>query len=131
MVPQPPVSVVLDWQDAAGRQDIDRLLELSDPDIELGGPRGSGHGHQLLREWLGRAGLRLTTLRLFAQDNVVVTEQRGAWRSTKSGEDLGEQIIASCFQVQDGRVVRYVRYDSLETALSDTGLTEADVTPLP
>ena len=51
------------WQDAANAQDIPRLLELSAPDIEIIGPRGSGFGHQLLKEWLARAGLTLTTQR--------------------------------------------------------------------
>ncbi len=45
-----PVAITQAWQDAANRQDIDRLVALSEPDIEIVGPRGSGHGHQLLRD---------------------------------------------------------------------------------
>ena len=55
-----PFAIVQAWQDAANSQNIDRLIELSDPNIEVVGPRGLGYGHQLLRNWLGRAGLRFS-----------------------------------------------------------------------
>jgi ketosteroid isomerase-like protein len=48
---------VLAWQAAVNAQDLDGLLEHSAPDIAVVGPRGTGVGHQVLREWLARAGL--------------------------------------------------------------------------
>jgi hypothetical protein len=72
-----PFALVQAWQDAANHQNSDRLVELSAPDIEVIGPRGSGQGYQLLRDWLGRAGLHLTTQRAFARNNVVVVAQHG------------------------------------------------------
>jgi len=54
-----PVAIVQAWQEAANAQDADRLVEVSDPHIEVVGPRGSGFGHQLLRDWIARAGLTL------------------------------------------------------------------------
>ena len=39
-LPETPLAVVAEWQDAANTQDIPRLLEFSDPDIEVVGPRG-------------------------------------------------------------------------------------------
>ena len=36
------VETVQAWQNAANTQDKGRLLELSDPNIEIVGPRGSG-----------------------------------------------------------------------------------------
>ncbi len=36
-----PVALVQAWQEAANRQNVDRLLEISDPNIEMVGPRGS------------------------------------------------------------------------------------------
>jgi SnoaL-like domain len=121
-----PFALVQAWQDAANHQDYDRLVELSTPDIEVVSPRGSGHGYQLLREWLGRAGLHLTTLRAFAHDNVVVVAQRGMWRSVETGEATGERDLASRFRVNGQRVAQFARYDSLDVALDEAGLHYSD-----
>jgi hypothetical protein len=121
-----PYTIVAKWQEAANRQDIERLLALSDLDIEVVGPRGGGRGHQLLRDWMGRAGLSLTTLRAFARDDIVVLAQHGVWRSAETGEVIGEQDLASLFRVGGGRVVRFARYDGLDEALAAAGLTDAD-----
>jgi len=121
-----PVEIVWAWQEAANNQDSESLLELSDPNIEIVGPRGSGYGHQLLRDWLGRAGLSLETLRLFAKGNVVVVEQRGIWRSLETGEITGDRIIASRFKVENQRIIQFARYDILDIAFSESGLTLSD-----
>jgi hypothetical protein len=114
------------WLDAANRGHIERLIELSAPHIEVSGPRGSGQGYQLLREWAHRAGLHLTTLRIFARDTTVVAAQRAVWRSLETGEITGEQDPASRFRVVDGRVEQFVRYDNLDIALREAGLEYSD-----
>ena len=121
-----PVAIVQAWQHAANAQDVDRLLELSDPDIEVIGPRGSGRGHQLLRDWLGRAGLNLETRRVFARGDVVVLAQHGVWRSVETGEGAGEADLASRFRVDGRRVVQFARHDSLDAALAEAGLDYSD-----
>src|SRR5258708_22533596 len=93
------LTIVQAWQEAANDQNIERLLELSDPNIEIVGPRGSGFGHQLLRDWIARAGLKLQTLRVFVRKEKVVVEQHGVWRSLDTGEITGEKILASAFRV--------------------------------
>lgn len=120
------VATVQAWQDAANRGDVERLLRLSHPDIELVGPRGGGRGHQLLRDWLGRAGLRLATLRVFARGAVVVVAQRGEWRSPETGALVGEADVVSAFHVSDRRVTRLARHDNLDVALNDAGLDYSD-----
>ena len=120
------VAVVQAWQEAANRQDGDRLVELSDSHIEIVGPRGSGFGAQLLREWLGRAGLTLETQRIFARDQIVVVAQHGVWRSVETGEVQGEADLASRFRVADGRVVQFARHDHLDQALEAAGLDPSD-----
>jgi hypothetical protein len=120
------IAIVQDWQEAANAQDIERLLALSDPNIEIIGPRGTGYGHQLLRDWMGRAGVQLTTLRVFARDTAVVVAQNGVWRSLETGAVTGEATVASRFRVDDQRVVQYARYDSLDVALEEAGLTDTD-----
>ena len=123
------VTVVQAWQDAANTQNVDGLIALSDPNIEIIGPRGSGYGHQLLRDWLGRAGLRLETLRVFARGDAVVVEQHGVWRSVETGDVTGERDIASRFRVDGERIVQFARYDSLSEALAEADLTFADEKP--
>lgn len=125
-----PFALVQAWQDAANQQNSDRLVELSAPDIEVVGPRGSGHGYQLLRDWLSRAGLQLTTLRAFARDNVVVVAQHGIWRSLETGEVTGERDLASSFRVEGQHVVQFARYDHLDTALDEAGLHYSDEIPV-
>ncbi len=121
-----PSAVVQAWQDAANQGDADHLLALSDTNIELVGPRGSAYGHQVLRDWLNRAGLHLETQRVFERGDVIVVAQHGVWRSVDTGEVIGEADIASRFQVADGLVVQFARYDSLTEALAEAGLTDAD-----
>lgn len=120
------VAVVQAWQAAANRQNVERLLELSDPNIEIVGPRGVGYGRQLLREWLSRAGLTLETQQMFARDAIVVVRQHGMWRSVETGDAMGQADLASHFRVERGRVVQYARYDSLDAALAAAGLSAAD-----
>lgn len=120
------LSVVKSWLDAVNCCDVDRLIDLSDPDIEVGGPQGSGQGHQLLREWLERAGLTLRTVGAFVRDDVVVLAQHGLWRSVGTGEVQGRSDVASCFLIREGRVVRFVRYGTLNEALVAAGLDLSD-----
>lgn len=126
MLHENTVAVVQAWQEAANQQDSEQLIALSDPQIEIVGPRGSGFGSQLLRDWLRRAGLLLTTQRIFARADVVVLAQHGVWHDHETGTITGEADLASRFRVADGRVTQFARYDALATALGDAGLTEAD-----
>ncbi len=123
-----PLAIVQAWQDAANARDVARLLDLSDPDIEVIGPRGSGCGHQLLRDWLGRAGLSLETRRVFVRGDAVVLAQHGVWRSVETGEVTGEADLASRFRVDGRRVVQFARHDSLDAALAEAGLRYSDET---
>ena len=121
-----PLAIVQAWQDAANAQDVDRLLDLSDPDIEVIGPRGSGRGHQLLRDWVGRAGLSLETRRVFVRGDTVVLAQHVVWRSVETGEATGEADLATRFGVDGQRVVQFARHNSLDAALAAAGLDYSD-----
>jgi ketosteroid isomerase-like protein len=61
------IRTVKAWQEAANAQDIDHLLAVSDETIEIVGPRGVASGHQMLRDWMARAGLTLETRQTFAR----------------------------------------------------------------
>jgi ketosteroid isomerase-like protein len=117
--------VVEAWHEALNGGEIDRLVELSHPEVEVGGPRGTGRGAQLLREWVDRANIRLDPRRIFHSADTVVVEQWAKWRSTDTGRVIGSQTVASVFVVRDGRVMRVVRYPDLVEALGATDLDES------
>lgn len=120
------VEAALNWHEALNDGDIERLVALSDPEIEVGGPRGSGRGAQLLREWMDRANIRLEPRRVFYGTETVVVEQEAEWRDTGTGETFGKQTVASVFAVRDGLVTSVVRYDDLADALGMAGFDESD-----
>ena len=115
--------VVEAWHEALNGGEADRLVELSHPEVEVGGPRGTGRGAQLLREWVNRANIRLEPRRIFHHADTVVVEQRARWHS-HTGEAIGSQTVGSVFVVRDGRVARVVRYPNLPDALDATDLGE-------
>lgn len=122
------VAVAHAWIEAANQRDIEALTRLSDPDIDIVGPRGSVRGTAMLRDWLSRAGLTLESKRTFVRDGNVVVEQHGVWRSPETGEVVGEADVASRFRVDGAQVAAYERFDNLGAALSAAGLTGSDET---
>ncbi|MEF2279035.1 nuclear transport factor 2 family protein [Deinococcus sp. YIM 134068] len=119
-----PTEVVRAWEEAVNARNETRLLALSDPEIEIVGPRGSVRGHAVLTDWLGRAGLRFETRRRFARGAEVVHEQVGRWHDLDTGAVVSEVPIASHYRVEGERVVYVARYDELSTALGRAGLEE-------
>jgi hypothetical protein len=114
------VEAVLAWHEALNAGDTDRMVALCSDDVEVGGPRGSGQGHQLLREWFARAGISLAAERLYHQPGCVVAEQRAVWPETKPA------IVATVFSVDGGRIASIVRHDGLGEALAAAGLGDGD-----
>ena len=121
----PEVRVVGDWHAALNAGDADRLVALSHPDVEVGGPRGTGHGAELLREWVARAGILIEPRRTFHRAETVIVEGEAKWRDTETGQPTGGQTVGSVFVVQDGLVSRVVRYPDLASALLAAGLDES------
>lgn len=121
----PELRVVEAWHDALNGGEVARLVELSHPEVEVGGPRGTGRGVQLLREWVDRANIRLELRHVFHHADTVVVEQWAEWRSADTGRVTGGQTVGSVFVVRDDRVTRITRYPDLADALGATGLDES------
>jgi ketosteroid isomerase-like protein len=117
--------VVEAWHEALNGGEIDRLVELSHPEVEVGGPRGTGRGAQLLREWVDRANVSLEPQRIFHHADTVIVEQWAQWRSADTGRVISSQTVGSVFVVRDGQVTRVVRYPDLADALGATDLDES------
>jgi hypothetical protein len=120
------VATVRAWHEAVNSGDVERLSALSSDDIEVGGPRGTGRGAQLLREWFARAGIRLEPRQIFQRQQTMVVEQDAEWRASGTGESSERQVIASVFVVREGHVTSVVRHPDLSSVLQAAGLTEAD-----
>ena len=118
----PEVQTVIAWHDALNSGDVERLLALSHPDVEVGGPRGSAHGARILREWVDQADIRLDPGRTFNEAGTVVVEQGAEWQSADPGN---VQTVASVFVVGDGLVTSVVRYPDLASALRAANLGTA------
>ena len=123
----PEVEAVLAWHEALNAGDAERLAALSHPEVEVGGPRGSARGRQVLMDWVGRANVRLEPLRLFGRGPTVVAEEAATWRDAQTGETTGEATVATVFALDGGLVARIIRHDALEDALREAGLDGSDV----
>lgn len=121
----PELRVVEAWHEALNTGEVDLLVGLSHPEVEVGGPRGTGRGAQLLREWVDRANIRLEPRRIFHHADTVVVEQWAQWHSTDTGHVIGGQTVGSVFVVRDGQVKRVMRYPALADALDATNLDES------
>lgn len=120
------LATVLAWHSALNDGDVDRLVALSSDDIEVGGPRGSGRGADLLRDWATRAGISLEPARVFQRATTVVVEQRARWLTADDGRPTEPTMVASVFLVAAGRVASVIRHPDLAAALAAAGLDESD-----
>jgi len=112
------------WHETLNQGDLERFTDLHAQNVEIVGPRGSGHGAGLVRDWAERSGIRLEPIRSYGpgDDGRLVVTQLASWRDPESGE-FGDSIeAATAFQVVDGAVTRIARFDTLPEALRFAGL---------
>lgn len=120
----PEVRLVEEWHSALNAVNIERLLELSHGEVEVGGPRGRvcGSAEELLRAWVERANIRLIVCRLFHRRGTVVAEEDARWHDADTGEVSGVQTVGTIFALRNGRVASILRYPDLDEALEAAGL---------
>lgn len=117
-----PADVVSRWHDAVNAGDIAAVLAVSATDVAVRGPRGVGHGHDLMRGWLERSGIRLAPQDpLVETDGRFVVRELAQWTtaSPSGGAPLEPTETWCVFTVAGGAVTSVARYE-----------TESDV-PLP
>ena len=122
MKEDPVLKIVTDWHTALNEGQVERLVEKVRPDVEVGGPRGKTQGAEVVREWFGRANVRLWPLRYFVREAVVVVEEKGEWVDPGKGQVTGSQMVTTVFTIREGLITHILRYDSLEIALKEAGL---------
>ena len=123
------LQVVEAWHAALNTGDLERLISVSHPDVEIRGPRGSVRGREVLRGWLARANVRLEPGRRFGRGKTVVVEEAATWHNAEIGEKTAEATVATAFTIADGLVAGIARHDDLEGALEDAGLDAGDKVP--
>ena len=120
------VDVVRGWHEALNAGDSDGVAKLTDNAVEVGGPRGTGLGAALVRDWAERAGIRLDPGRVFHRGDAVVVEQLARWRDPDTGAWGTPLALASAFRVVGGRVSRIARFEEVAAALAVAGLDPGD-----
>jgi hypothetical protein len=122
MIPTRPQETVKAWHEALNGRDTERLLELSHPEISVGGPRGTGSGSDLLLAWVERANVTLEPLRYVDGGETIVVEETATWTSPGADEPDTQATVASVFTVSGDVVTSIVRHDDLTGALTTAGL---------
>ena len=117
---------VLAWHEALNAGDAERLAALAHPEVEIGGPRGSARGRQVLKDWVARANVSLEPLRSFQRGGTVVVEEAATWRDAQTGESVGTATVGTVFTLDGGLVAGIFRHDGLEYALRSAGLDASD-----
>lgn len=117
-----PLETVRAWHEALNGGETERLLTLSHPEIEIGGPRGAGKGSVLLLAWVERANVTLQPLRYFEGDETVVAEEAAEWSFPGTDEPRSRSTVTSVFTVADGVVTSVIRHDALKDALRSADL---------
>ncbi len=123
------LDLVAAFHEAVNAADAARVLTLVTEDVEVGGPRGSGHGAAMVTDWLARAGIRLTPKRVFGRDATFAVEQDASWKDAAGGAYGPAQTIGTVLRLRDGRIDAVLRYDTLSAALAAAGLSEDDLLP--
>jgi hypothetical protein len=109
------VQVLRQWHDAVNAGDIDGAVACCDVNVAVQGPRGVGHGHDLMRSWLARSGIRLEP-----QEDLVDTGGRfvvrevARWTTANApdGAPLEPTETWCVFTVDDGLVTSIARYET-------------------
>ncbi len=125
-----PTEVLQAWHDAVNAHDVDAAVALCTPDVAVGGPRGTGHGHEVVRAWLVRSGIELRPQHdLVVADGHAVVHEKARWRTTDDApvqlRDGSEHDTWVVFDVADGMLTAVRRFETEEDALREGSAPEA------
>lgn len=115
------IKVAEQWTTKVNQKDIKGVLEVSDPHIELIGPRGAAEGHDILRQWIHESGIQMETQGYYAKGDEVICVQEATWE-----DQNGHVTIYTFMEIKNGKVHRLGRYETLDDAFGQCGLSEED-----
>jgi ketosteroid isomerase-like protein len=109
--------VLTAWHQAVNAGDVDAAVACCADDVAVQGPRGVGHGHDLMRGWLARSGIRLEPQEdLVEDDGRFVVRELARWTSSDApaGAPMEPTETWCVFTVADGRVTSVARFETAE-----------------
>jgi ketosteroid isomerase-like protein len=120
-----PIEIVRAWHDAVNSGDTERFAEFVSDDVEIGGPRGTARGLDMLTDWVERTGITMEPTDWYQRGGTIIVCQRATWPA-EDGAPGVPQEAASAFVVRNGRIESVVRFADLSGAFAAVGLDEAD-----
>lgn len=121
MSPSDSAEVLAAWHDAVNAGDVDAALACCAEDVAVAGPRGVGHGHELMRGWLTRSGIRLEPVtKLVEHEGRFVVQEIARWTTAGAPSAAPTEPTPTwcVFTVDEGRLTSVARFES-----------EADIPP--
>lgn len=107
--------VVQAWHDAVNIGDFDSAVQLCSADVAVTGPRGVAHGHEVVRGWLVRSGIRLEPQgELVEVDGRFVVRELARWTTTDAPSAAPTEPTATwcVFTVASGLITSVARYET-------------------
>lgn len=112
------VDTVAAWHEAVNAGDVEGAIACCHPEVEVGGPRGTGRGHDLMRGWLGRSGIRLEPQHELAEDDRVpgrvVVEELARWTAANVPFPAPTEPTPTwvVFRAENGCLMSVFRYET-------------------
>lgn len=117
-----PLDLVVAWHDAVRECDLEAVAALVHSDVEVGGPKGSGHGVDLMTDWVLNSGIVLELESFLQRGLTFVVAQVATWPDpTAAGGRTEPVAAASVISVFGTRISRVLRFDDVNAALDAAG----------
>lgn len=110
-----PAGVLSQWHEAVNSGDVDAAVSYCAEDVAVQGPRGTGHGHDLVRTWLVRSGIRLEPQdELREVDGRFVVRELARWTAPAPPEGAPTEATETwcAFTVSGDKVASIARFES-------------------
>ena len=108
--------VLRHWHDAVNAGDIEAAVACCDTQVAVQGPRGVGHGHDLMRGWLARSGIRLEPKEdLVEHGGRFVVREIARWTTADApdGAPVEPTETWCVFTVADGKLTSVARFETI------------------
>jgi hypothetical protein len=113
------VDIVKNWINILNSGNVDLLINVSEPDLAISGPRGTIIGAEVLREWYAQTHLTFNIEELLVNGSQVISLGRVHWRNGE-GLEVDNSYTAFLMDVShNGRIAKLSRHDEgLDAAMA-------------